>query len=115
MRARLNTFVAGCACVLIVGSSKFAPAAPALGPDTIQRVKPAVVAIGTFQRTRSPAFIFRGTGFVVGDGSLVATNAHVLPAALDAEHRETLAIAVPSGGPDARVQGGESCSRRPGL
>ncbi len=27
---------------------------------------------------RSPPFIFRGTGFAVGDGTLVATNAHVV-------------------------------------
>ena len=37
----------------------------------IARVKPSIVAIGTFQQLRSPQFAFRGTGFVVGDGSLV--------------------------------------------
>ena len=104
MAARLNKVLACCVCVLIGGSAILATAAPALGPDTIQRAKPSVVAVGTFQRTRSPAFNFRGTGFAVGDGSLVATNAHVLPSALDAEHQEMLAIAIPSGGPEAKVQ-----------
>ncbi len=65
--------------------------------DTVQRVKPAVVAVGTYLPTRSPAFRFLGTGFAVGDGLTVATNAHVLPALLEADKRESLAIVVPLG------------------
>ena len=53
-------------------------------PDLIERVKPSVVAVGTFDRTRSPAFIMRGTGFALGNGNLVATNAHVVPDSLSA-------------------------------
>ena len=45
----------------------------------LPRIKPSIVAVGTYQRTRSPAFQFRGTGVVVGDGRLIVTNAHVLP------------------------------------
>lgn len=45
---------------------------------TIPRVKLSVVAIGTLQSTRAPPFRFAGTGFVVGDGTLVVTNAHVI-------------------------------------
>src|SRR5947207_10185814 len=56
--------------------------------STIERVKGSVVAVGTFERTRVPAFQFRATGFAVGDGSLVATNAHALPAILDSERRD---------------------------
>ena len=63
--------------------------------DVIARVKPSIVAIGTFQQLRSPQFAFRGTGFVVGDGSLVVTNAHVLPASVDSARRESLVVAVP--------------------
>jgi S1-C subfamily serine protease len=63
--------------------------------DTIARVKRSVVAVGTFQRTRSPQFQFRGTGFVVGDGSMVATNAHVLPESLNVEANESLAVLLP--------------------
>jgi serine protease Do len=61
-------------------------------PDTIEKVKPAVVAIGTFQKTRRPPSIFRGTGFVVADGLHVVTNAHVLPEKLDVEKRELIAV-----------------------
>ncbi|TVO62513.1 S1 family peptidase [Denitromonas ohlonensis] len=66
-------------------------------PATVSRVKPSIVAVGTYEPTRSPAFRFLGTGFVVGDGLTVATNAHVLPASVDANRRETLAVAIPLG------------------
>ena len=72
-------------------------AAPASGDaiDTIERVKGSIVAVGTYERTRSPAFKFLGTGFAVEDGSLIATNAHVLPRLLDPAQRETIAIMIP--------------------
>jgi serine protease Do len=63
-------------------------------PESIERVKPSVVAVGTFQKTRSPAFVFRGTGFAVDDGTLIATNAHVVAEALDVENRETMMVLV---------------------
>jgi len=63
--------------------------------DTIERVKASVVAIGTYERTRNPAFVFRGTGFAIGDGGWVATNAHVLPLTLDGERRESLVAVLP--------------------
>jgi len=49
-------------------------------PDVITRVKPSVVAVGTFKATDNPRFSFSGTGFVVAPGNLVVTAAHVLPA-----------------------------------
>ena len=57
-------------------------------------MKPSVVAVGTFQKMRSPAFVFRGTGFAVDDGTLVATNAHVVPEALQTENGETMMVLV---------------------
>jgi S1-C subfamily serine protease len=73
-------------------------------PRTIERVKGSVVAVGTFQRTRSPPFRFLGTGFAVGDGRTVVTNAHVLPAKLDAEQFETVAILIPLAGRQVQVR-----------
>jgi S1-C subfamily serine protease len=69
--------------------------ARAQAPKAIERVKAAIVAVGTFQRTRSPAFQFRGSGFAVADGLTIVTNAHVLPATIDTEKLETLAVLVP--------------------
>ena len=66
------------------------------GPEeTIARVKPSVVLVGTLIKTRNPPFLFRGTGFVVGDGRTIATNAHVVSPPLDAGQGEVLVIAIP--------------------
>ena len=46
-------------------------------PDVIERIKPSVLAVGFFNETQSPRFVFRGTGFVVGDGNLLVTCSHV--------------------------------------
>lgn len=81
----------------LISASLVCTATPSLAGviETIERVKPAIVAIGTFQKTRSPAFRFSGTGFVVGNGALVATNAHVVPPRIDSERFETLVIQIP--------------------
>lgn len=63
--------------------------------DTLPGIKASVVAIGTYQRTRSPAFQFLGTGFVVGDGRLIATNSHVVPDTVSDEKMEYLAVVMP--------------------
>jgi S1-C subfamily serine protease len=47
--------------------------------ELIAAAKPSVVAVGVFNPTSSPRFTFRGSGFVVGTGNFVVTNAHVLP------------------------------------
>lgn len=65
---------------------------------TIATVKGSVVGVGTFLKTRSPAIVFSGTGFVVGDGLSVITNAHVVPALLNTEQREALGIVIARGG-----------------
>ncbi|MFN9746851.1 MAG: S1C family serine protease [Betaproteobacteria bacterium] len=52
-------------------------------PGLIASARPSVLPVGTFSPTDSPRFGFRGTGFVVGDGTLVATNFHVLPPGAD--------------------------------
>lgn len=102
--ARRRMLLAALATVLLPSSSAFAGPSGAIG-----RIKPSVVAVGTFQKTRSPAFAFRGTGFAVGDGTLVATNAHVLPGILDSQKQEVMAVALPGadGGP-ATVRAGRT-------
>jgi S1-C subfamily serine protease len=74
-----------------------APARAAELTAVVPAIKRSVVGIGTFQRTRSPATVFVGTGFVVGDGLSVITNAHVVPEKLDEEHMEQLGIVTGDG------------------
>lgn len=70
----------------------------------IARVKHSVVAVGTFERGRTPAFQFRGTGFAVGNGTTIVTNAHVLPGVMDPVRNEVLAILTPGSGNDGQVR-----------
>ena len=60
--------------------------------DTIDRIKPSIVAVGHFRQTGSPPFTLRGTGFVVGDGNTVVTNAHVVAEPPDVANGASLAI-----------------------
>jgi S1-C subfamily serine protease len=69
-------------------------------PRTIDKVKPSVVGVGSYLKTRSPAAAFFGTGFVVGDGLSVITNAHVVKNLITDENNdagEQLGIIVGKG------------------
>lgn len=47
-------------------------------PSTLEKVKPSIVAIGAVSERPNPKSTILGTGFVVGNGTLIATNAHVV-------------------------------------
>ena len=47
-------------------------------PNTLEKIKPSIVAIGAISEKPNPKSTILGTGFVIGDGTLVATNAHVV-------------------------------------
>lgn len=68
--------------LLLAGAGWCSGAVPAASlVNLIASMKPSVCAVGTFNALDNPRFGFRGTGFFVGDGSLVATCWHVLPEA----------------------------------
>lgn len=69
---------------LLAGSAAGAAGAVEL-TALVAAAKPSVLPVGTWSPTDNPRFGFRGTGFVIGDGSLVATNFHVLPAGADTD------------------------------
>jgi serine protease Do len=79
--------------------------------ENVAATRQSVVAVGTYAETDAPRFGFRGTGFVVGDGTLLVTNHHVLPSAEAQDQgpaQRSLAILVPS-------PGGEPVLRRAKL
>lgn len=82
----------GLAVILLIG-----PVGAADLPDVVGKIKTSVVGIGTVQPTRQPAAQFLATGFVVGQGRHVITNAHGLPDLLDPQGKETLAIFIGRG------------------
>jgi serine protease Do len=66
-------------------------------PQVIAASKASVLPVGTFSATDSPRFGFRGSGFVVGDGTLVATNFHVLAPGAEADSGPVMMVLVGSG------------------
>ena len=73
-------------------------------PDTVARIKPSVVVVGTFRATDSPRFRMRGTGFVVADGNHAVTNAHVLPEATENMAGMTVVVQVRRPGGDLSMR-----------
>ncbi len=83
--------------ILVMFAALFAAGSYGALPDTIDQVRPAVVGVGTARPVRQPGakgppVRFLGTGFAVGDGTLVVSNHHVIPTQVDREHGESLAV-----------------------
>ena len=73
------------------------PVCAASLPDVIDKIRPSIVGVGTVYPLRQPnrkgdPVAYRGTGFVIGNGRQVITNAHVIPEKLDVDHNQSLAI-----------------------
>lgn len=64
-----------------VAAASMMPPMPARAglADTVARIKPAVVLVGTYREADSPRFQLRGTGFLAGRSQQVVTCSHVLP------------------------------------
>ncbi|HEV7814403.1 MAG TPA: serine protease [Janthinobacterium sp.] len=84
-------------CLVLAGASA-ALRAEQLVP-VIERVKPSIVGIGSYQKTHSPALAFIGTGFVSGDGLTIVTAAHVVQKIRegDSKDEETIGILSSTG------------------
>lgn len=65
--------------------------------DIVAAAKRSVGAVGTFNAIDNPRFAFRGTGFVVGDGNTLVTNAHVVPATTGDDRKAVLMVQFASG------------------
>jgi S1-C subfamily serine protease len=88
--------------MLVISTAAVTPSHAGL-PDTIERTRPSIVGIGTVQKTRRPPARLVGTGFVVGDGRHVITNAHVIPKEINSAKLEYLAVFTGKGNsPKAR-------------
>ncbi len=94
---RYPWFIGRMLLVLFLGPAE--GSASAQLSNTVARIKPSVVLVGTYRATDTPRFQFLGTGFVVDDGSRVVTNAHVT-SRVDTASADgpVLAVQVPAGG-----------------
>ncbi len=72
--------------------------------DAIARVKPSVVMVGTYKKLDSPPLKLRGTGFVIGDGRIVATNAHVVIDQNEGGELASIVVQVPGSTSEQRMR-----------
>jgi serine protease Do len=63
------------------------------------KVRPGVAAVGSYLRTDTPSVRYAGTGFVIGDGTVVVTNAHVLEALRQIDRLNQLRVFFPDSTP----------------
>jgi S1-C subfamily serine protease len=84
-------------CLLLL-LSLLNPAAADELVRAIDDIKPSVVGIGSFQKTRTPALSFVATGFVIGDGLTVVTAAHVVSDLLASGQGPSLGVLVRTAG-----------------
>jgi serine protease Do len=66
-------------------------------PDVIDKIRSSIVGVGTAYPARQPNIkgppsSLNATGFVVGNGLHIITNAHVIPEKLDSDNNQTLAV-----------------------
>ena len=66
-------------------------------PDVIDKIRGSIVGVGTAYPPRQPNIeappsSLTATGFVVGNGLQIITNAHVIPEKLDVDNNQTLAV-----------------------
>ncbi|ESQ15310.1 MAG TPA: serine protease [Chromatiaceae bacterium] len=82
--------------VLIFALTLIAASAPCADlPTTVAKIKPSILAVGTYMAVRQQQKQPAGTGFVIG-GNYAVTNAHVVPRGLDEGRRESLAVYLPA-------------------
>jgi len=82
---------------LLISAIFISPAYAASLPDTIERIGDGVVGVGLVYPPRQPnrkgePVTFLATGFVVGNGLQVISNAHVIPDEIDTDNNQTLAV-----------------------
>ena len=99
--------------LVLAAWAMLAGAARADLPALVERLRVSVLPVGIYGATDSPRFGFRGSGFAVGDGSLVATNFHVLPPAAEREGGRHLAVLVPHGHEGAELRLAELAASDP--
>lgn len=80
-------------CLALTGAGALGAAAADLVPR-VAAARRSVCAVGTYSALDNPRFTYRGTGFAVGDGTLVATCHHVLPPT-DASGQRRLIVQLP--------------------
>jgi serine protease Do len=63
----------------------------------VSKIKPSIVGIGIYSPLGRPSNQLRGTGFAIADGTIIATNYHVVDLELDLNSKQQLVVFIGSG------------------
>ena len=63
----------------------------------VAKVKPSVVGVGVYDPLGSPRQQLHGSGFAIGDGSLIATNFHVVEKELATDTKQSRVVFIGTG------------------
>lgn len=108
---RMRSLVVG-----LLGGMGALPATADL-PQTLQKLKPSILGIGTFAPLKQPRATFYGTGWVVADGRHAITNFHVVDRKLEQDKQEVHAVFVPNARGEPKAYQAEilACDKRHDL
>jgi len=67
--------------------------------ETVAKIRPSIVAVGSYYFKDLPTVQYVGTGFVIDDGSTVVTNAHVIDAIKRHDRMKQLRVFFPDDRP----------------
>jgi serine protease Do len=63
----------------------------------VGKIKPSVVGVGVYDPLGSPRHQLQGTGFVIADGTIVATNYHVVEGELSTDSKQSRVVFIGAG------------------
>ena len=63
----------------------------------VGKIKPSIVGVGVYDPLGAPRHQLQGTGFVIGDGTIVATNHHVVEGELGADSKQSRVVFIGAG------------------
>lgn len=72
--------------------------------DTLKKVKPAIIAIGTYHPLSKPPVKFFGTGFVYSNNGYAITAAHVINAIYEKDDIDNLNVFFPETGNSTKIR-----------
>ena len=83
-------------CVIVLIFSSMSSNAHEIS-QIVGKVKPSVVGIGIYAPLSRPSKQLRGTGFAIADGTIIATNYHVIDLELDPNSKQELVVFIGAG------------------
>ncbi len=101
---RYITYISICFVLFFAGEKVVAQKHGADLVDTLKKVKPAIIAVGTYHPLSKPAVKFFGTGFVYSNDGYAITAEHVINAIREKDDIGNLSVFFPQTGSSRKIR-----------